>query len=394
MPSLRRRLRRWIGRADAHAAAVLGLVGGRPGGGGAKFVTNWSLGRWEQVQAKNEAFLAEREAVSEVGKVVNLAMVANESVKAAAASWYAIVLGMEERARRVGYVAVFVTATLPPRYHLNPRHGDAEHGDPALSPWIGAQELARRWHAALCLARQRGVNPFGVRTVEPHTDGCPHAHALLYVAPDELGDLEASLRQHFPADGGDANAALKVRLINGGTAAPTSYVMHYVLKCVGPADDEETRRFRAWASHVGVRRLSLVGLRQGTIGLFRAAYRTTKSDTPPAEPRARAVYRAMRRKRWATALALLGAWSVTPRFRPEREIRVNCWGEDVRHTIGWCNARTGKHSLARQPVRWAIRKITNVLIGNALSIVTSYPRGAPPDGGVRQRPPDKGQHDP
>lgn len=379
VPSQRRRLRRRVGRADAHAAGVLGLVGGRPALGLPDYATDWSLGRWRAAQLRTTTYLTQHQAVAPDGRAVPLAEIAEKNKNAAAASWYAMVLGMGEHAKRCGHVPVFVSATLPPRWHLHPRYGNAAHGDPALSPTAAARELQRRWHASLCLARSRGVRPYGVRVVEPHSDGCPHLHALLWLPVDDEVVLADSLQHHYPADGGTAEAALTVRRIDGAPvdpdkkrAAPMTYIMHYVMQITSPGQDAESQRVQAWASHVGIRRLSLVGVRQGTIGLWRAAHRSLRDNTAPAEPGARAVRRAMRKGQWATALALLGAWADEPRYVPVRESRRDRWGDVVRETTGWTNARTGRLALVRRPVRWTIQK-ANLLERNGLSVVASDP---------------------
>ncbi len=212
--SQRRRLRRQVGRADGHAAGVLGLVGGRPEIGMPAYATDWSLDRWRAVQGRTAAYLATREAVAPDGRTIPLAEIAERARTSTATSWYAMVLRMGEHARRQAHVPLMITATLPPRWHLHPRHGDRTRSDPALSPTAAAREMSRRLHAALCLARSRGTSPYGVRVIEPHTDGCPHAHLLLWLPPEQAEALEAAFRRHFPPDGGAAEAALQVRRID------------------------------------------------------------------------------------------------------------------------------------------------------------------------------------
>ena len=137
---------------------------------------------------------------------------------------------------------------------------------------------------------------------------------------------------------------------------PTTYVMKYLLKTLGGAGDvvEEADRLAAWATHVGMRRLSLIGLQPGTVGRWRAAHRLLRSGEPSECPRARAIVHAMRRARWGLALALLGTIADDRRFTTWTETRVDRWGDTVTRTAGWAHAKTHEVSFICRPVKWTI----------------------------------------
>jgi hypothetical protein len=98
--------------------------------------------------------------------------------------------------------------------------------------------------------------------------------------------LKKCFRAHFPRvdenedkdkDEDKDDAALTCKeWKEGGAARPSTYVMKYIMKTLGAGDDSETDaddsdRLAAWAGHVGMRRMSLVGLLPGTVGRWRAA---------------------------------------------------------------------------------------------------------------------------
>lgn len=395
--SIRRRLRRKVGKVAIHAAAILRMIGGESG---RAYADDWSLGRFRQVKAAGRAFLESHVAISEVttdGEAptgISMADIAESAAKAREAMWYAMILGMRDRANKVGFVPVFITATLPPRYHLNPVEGSDADRDVSISPTDAAKEISARWHRGMCLMREHGVRPFGVRVVEAHEDACPHLHAILWCNPDHRTAIERALRKQFPANGGSADAALKVkrwedrakRSGRGEKASdPASYVMKYVLKTVkadaagGDSDVDSHDRAMAWAANVGLRRLSFVGLAQGTIGRWKAAQRALKTGKPLSCPRGRAIVHAMRRRQWSSALALLGAFCTkqAQRLIPWREKKLNRWGDTVQETRGWYHSETGEISLVARPHAWRIVGIDKLLSEDKLSISISYPRPGP-----------------
>ncbi len=96
------------------------------------------------------------------------------------ATLWSLIKAIEQHAEREGLACLFVTMTLPPEYHPNPSHG-GRSWNPALSPVRGAEELQDRWHRMLARARKAGVPVLGLWTLEPHKDGAPHRHAMIWL---------------------------------------------------------------------------------------------------------------------------------------------------------------------------------------------------------------------
>lgn len=185
---------------------------------------------------------------------------------------------------------------------------------------------------------------------------------MLYARVDEIVEVKRVFGVHWPAATNDEASqrakgnfdqgpALKIKDWDGnGVADPTSYVMTYVLKGLDAdgsgapdcgSDGAATEAAVAWASSVGVRRLSIVGLTRGIIGRWEDLHRYVRDQQPHECPRARTIIRAMRKKQWATALALLGAFQDRaeakrqPRLVGYHETRENHWQEQVKRRAGW-----------------------------------------------------------
>lgn len=416
----RRRVRREIDRTDAHASAVLGIVGGRRPPKGRKdhrqvYVSDWTLARWRQRQIAGREYLAQQlladTATQEV--LCTAAEAADSGERHRRATMIALVHGLRELAHRDGRVPVAVTMTLPPPYHPAPALGHCGY-DPAITPAAMFRELQERWHRIVALLRKRKVPVWGIWLPEPHEDGCPHRHAFLWCKPDGVAALEDAVRLHFP---GERAAEVKV-LDERMSAQVETYVLTYALKMTKQApsskaeapDGEEHLgvafdRFRAWKSVFGgARSWGFIGLRRGTVGrwrdLFKLAQREEKGEVVECA-RTRAILRAIRRRQHATALRLMGALCDTAeRCKREPEIvgvyeeRTTAYGDAVRIRIGIRNTRTG--------CEWRIRRKGFALVPaggkRSVSDVVSVPRGTPPQGadppeapgGTPPPPPDVG----
>lgn len=356
------------------------------------------------------------------GEPISMATIAKGAAAARRAMWYALIMGMRGIARKDGLIPVFVTLTLPAAWHLNPQYG--QPGDPKHSPSDGAREIGRRWHNALCQYRERGGNVFGVRVAEPHADATVHLHVVLWLSADQLSSFCECLGHHFPpttsaekslrqsGDYSEGPALVVRRWVEReeddprGSADAASYALGYILDVLetdsskdsgesaslgDPQTDEDRRaemdaaRPAAWARHMGIRRISLVGLAPGTIGKWRAIYRAMRSADRDGlliqDPRARSVAHAMRRGHWSSALRLLGAMrdNKRQRFKTLREPREDRWGDAASATVAYYNAKTGEISVDLALGEWTIEKAgtPNPLSVATLSDVVSYPRQGP-----------------
>lgn len=382
-----RRLRREAGRADSWLAACLGLVGGRRGDGRPDFISYAGLYRW-QFRQRRAAEYGRTHAIFDGKSGTALDVVMRAAAEARRAQVVAMTMGMVEAGKRQGLTPVFVTLTLPPEWHPNPSKG-GQHHDPALSPAAAADHLQDLWHRVLAMLRKRRVKLWGLWVVEPHRDGCPHRHAVVWMRADEIGDLRECVEHHFPGE-----HQTEIRPLCDGAASAATYILTYVMKGLPSAErvvpdgklkpTEEDHhgqwsRYRAWASQIGVRRWGTFGLRRGLTSLWRGIYGMKEA---PAEPHARRVWRAMRKGKWATALALLGAWSRDPRLTLAYREQETRFGDTRRVVVGCADRLTGA-ATTWKTTAWRIVSASD-LPRARVALVESDPRvgaGAPPSSG-------------
>ncbi|WP_026987329.1 replication endonuclease [Fodinicurvata fenggangensis] len=447
--SCRRRLRRKIGKSAAWAAGILGLVGGPPRKRLPAYADNWQLRRWREVQEKGQAFLETHEIYRNVGgeeTAVSLAEVAASAARGREARWYAVINGMQEQGERRGLLPLFVTLTLPSKFHLHAESG--KRGDPSISPSMAAKEINRRWHWIMAWMRQAGNSPFGARVIEPQRDGTPHLHACIWIREEMHDEFLNAIDRHFPTTiekekaarsavdenknekprDFSAGPAAVVRVVDPSLSSPTTYIMKYVLKSLRSnsapesEDDPGHERAAAWASHIGARRISLVGLRPGTLALWQTVQRLARQvedeestrDIDSEIPRIRSILHAWKKRQWGTVLVLLGGLSEHPRLLPRRGERRSTWGDTVYTTTHYVHPQATpyefvtvdgeikvKHTrpvtlVVREEV-WTIREVSgqghNTLKTNPLSnVISSSSCGADAPPGDHEHPPDG--HDP
>lgn len=270
---LRRAIRRSICRSVEAVARTLGFVSRRAG----LFVSDESLARRRDQRSRIRRFLAAWEAISDDAvDAIGLDELAEHSITNPAvrrAEFLNRVFGFEKIARELGHSAVFLTMTCPGRMHatlsgsgtLNPTFDDT-------SPAESQKYLCRLWARARAKLGREGVRLYGFRIAEPHHDGTPHWHMLLFVPPDHEARLVQVLRKYALADDGDEPGSHEHRFsakqIDYRKGTAIAYLAKYVSKNLdayglteldGRPAIELAERASAWASTWGIRQFQQIG---------------------------------------------------------------------------------------------------------------------------------------
>lgn len=263
------------------------------------YVTDDTARRRVESEARNRKMLEQTELESADGEVINLAAAVDASVSNKAirrGELMTRIRGCEELAEAAGMVGIFTTNTAPSRFHhvlkaggRNPRADGTDGPMQPNAPRDAQRWLCSTWAKARSALHRAGVAVFGFRVAEPHHDGCPHWHMLLWCPPAQLNTLRDTMRRYWLADHGDEPGAQEhrfkaVQMEKGGA---TGYCAKYVAKniddagAVGreghldeyggerielgatPAQAElwqhKAKRVEAWASAHGIRQFQAVG---------------------------------------------------------------------------------------------------------------------------------------
>lgn len=312
----RRSLRRAHARKVEGVAIRLNIVHKR----GDKYVSKESLDRRRQLEARNRAMLENNIATNEDGDSWTLAELAALSVSNPAIRRGELMVrirGLEELAREAGYSCEFVTVTCPSSMHSAlAATGERNPAYDGTLPREAQNHLRDVWAKSRAALARAGVEYFGLRVAEPHHDGCPHWHMLLFVRPECRGDvvrrsvprLRAIIRRYALAVGGGERGAREHRCkfvgIDAAKGTAAGYVAKYIAKAVGDVDvgghgDDGLREYgstseikiksqnaikeavtmspvAAWAKTHGIRQFQFFGA--PPVGLWRAVRRLDVSE--------------------------------------------------------------------------------------------------------------------
>ncbi len=296
----RRRLRVHVARTVEAGEIGLGQVHKASGG----YVSENGLRR-RQDQLKRNAEALERTLYrNEAGQVYNLrelAQLGNANPVIRGGELMTRIRGAEEYADARAHVGLFLTLTLPSRFHpvklgSGGRPIPNKNYKPGITPRDGQLWLREMWAKTRSALGRKGIKMYGLRVAEPHHDATPHWHALIW-AEDEAGAqaIEERVRHYWLSDCGGERGAQEnrvniKRMVKGGAAG---YVAKYIAKSVGhlalaehmdvvdgqqitldlgdanPKDVKESgqgfRRVDGWAAHWGIRQFQTIGMPSVTV---------------------------------------------------------------------------------------------------------------------------------
>lgn len=177
--------------------------------------------------------------------------------------------GFEEVAVRVGHVADFWTVTCPSRMHSKRVGASGSTEDnptfDCTNPREAQRYLVRLWGRVRAAWARAGVEVYGFRIAEPHHDGTPHWHVMVFMSARHRDTARDIVRRYAMADSHDEPGAERHRFkavgIDAGKGTAAGYVSKYVAKNIdgymvetdlfGNEAISASRRVEAWASNVG-----------------------------------------------------------------------------------------------------------------------------------------------
>lgn len=289
----RRNLRRELLRKNENIEHSHGHVRRK----GQCYVSDHAMKRKAARAKINQATLESLEVVNELGVYLNLQEVADKSVSNPAlrrAELMTRCRGFEETAKFSGHVGLFLTLTCPSRFHkftggvLNRKWTDA-------TPKDGQKYLCAVWQKIRAAWNRAGFLPYGFRVAEPHHDGCPHWHILLFVDPIHAGWFEPSrllagrldhgagvvgiagkyALKDSPNEAGAAKHRFTCKRIDPAQGSATGYIAKYIAKNIdgitqsgesvgmdyasGTTADKGAARVRTWAQVHSIRQFQQIG---------------------------------------------------------------------------------------------------------------------------------------
>ncbi|HBK4727447.1 replication endonuclease [Klebsiella sp. JB_Kp025] len=185
--------------------------------------------------------------------------------------------GFEDMANELGLVGMFYTLTAPSRYHATHVHSGKRNDKYCnASPRKTQKYLCNVWSRVRAKWGREGIRTFGFRVAEPHHDGTPHWHLLLFLRPEEV-ELATEIFHEYAlqVDGSEPGAAqyrFTAKPIDEEFGSATGYIAKYISKNIdgygmdgefdhesGKPVKEMAKRVRAWASRWSIRQFQQIG---------------------------------------------------------------------------------------------------------------------------------------
>ncbi|WP_339614857.1 replication endonuclease [uncultured Gilvimarinus sp.] len=227
--------------------------------------------------ARNKDVLAQYVAENDLGQSFTLLDIAERGVSNPVNRRNELmtrIAGFEAIGKARGHKGVFVTLTAPSKYHSflskpcvsNPKYQ-------SLTPADAQSYFNGQWRKVRAKLKRDNIAPYGFRVVEPHHDGCPHWHMLLFIEPEKKQALIDTLTHYaLQIDGSEAGAEthrIKVEYIDQKKGTAAGYIAKYISKSIdgakldadlyGQDAVKSAGRIRAWASAWKIRQFQQIG---------------------------------------------------------------------------------------------------------------------------------------
>jgi len=254
--------------------------------------------------------------------------------------------GFEDVADELGHEGLFATINTPSCFHpmkqIRNHNGNlvrviSNDKYDGSTPRDAQDWLCKTWSLIRSKLKRLGINIYGFRVVEPHHDGCPHWHALLFALPAHQDALRSIIKEYsLRTDGGEAGARehrVKLVPIDKNIGSATGYIAKYICKNIdgshiendllGNAGATAAERICAWASTWGIRQFQQIG------GPSVTAWRELRRLEGESEGEFEAIREAADSSNWAVFCMLMGGPFVA---RNDQPIRTAYWLEFDKET--------------------------------------------------------------
>jgi hypothetical protein len=308
----RRQLRKIWSRRSEQAMRALGAV--RKGRD--VYASESAVRLRADQQRRMRRFLEACVVVNELGEAIGLEQLAEHSLSNPGlrrGELMARIKGFEKIADELGWVGIFVTVTAPSHFHPQLFRGGANPTYAGATVREAQEWMCATWSRVRSQLDRDGVRYYGVRVAEPHHDGTPHWHLLLFVASNLRKQLTSTIvngwLKEYGSDPGAYRRRVTVERIDRARGSATGYIAKYIAKNLdaagvihgepgretgvgggadldhGVAVADGLSRVLAWAAVHGIRQFQQLG--GPPIGLYREARRLRDAVSDPNLERSR-----------------------------------------------------------------------------------------------------------
>jgi len=255
------------------------------------YVSNANFKRRQNQVRSQKEFISIFQIINELNEIYNLEDIVNSTVSNPEIRRYEMmcrIAGNETYARDRGYQADFLTITAPGKMHgYYDKSGDPIPHHDGSSIKDAHTLLQGQWTKIRSALNRKALTCFGIRVTEPHKDGTPHWHLLVFSSPEHREQV-ISIFQHYaleidPNEKGAQEHRFKVKAIDYSKGSATGYIAKYISKNIDgymldESDKTGAKRVEAWASTWGIRQFQFFG--NPPVTIWRQLRRLDSSKNP------------------------------------------------------------------------------------------------------------------
>lgn len=259
-----------------------------------------AVAEWREQRRRTRDFLQGMDLEDEEGNRISLiekydGSVANPAIRRA--ELMTRIRGFETICQDMGFRACFYTLTAPSRYHATLQSGHRNAKWTGASPAETQRYLCSLWQKVRAKLHREKISIFGLRVAEPHHDGTPHWHLLMFMRPEDVNRIDEIVRHYAcqqDSEELDSAKARKARFhveaIDPAKGSATGYVAKYVSKNIdgyaleGERDNESGKPLRetamavsAWAARWHIRQFQFIG--GAPVTVYRELRRMADTET-------------------------------------------------------------------------------------------------------------------
>ncbi|EPS5535090.1 replication endonuclease [Enterobacter hormaechei] len=255
---------------------------------------------WREQKRRTREFLKGLDLEDEDGNRISLiekydGSVANPAIRRC--ELMTRIRGFENICNELGYVGEFYTLTAPSKYHATTKAGYRNTKWKGASPSDTQSYLTGLWARIRAKLHREEIRIFGIRVAEPHHDGTPHWHMLMFMLPEHVERVRLIIRDYaWEEDHHElrSDKAKKARFhaeaIDPEKGSATGYVAKYISKNIdgyaldGETDDESGELLKetapavsAWAARWHIRQFQFIG--GAPVTVYRELRRLADTET-------------------------------------------------------------------------------------------------------------------
>ncbi|WP_346556650.1 replication endonuclease [Mannheimia haemolytica] len=283
-------------KAQKQMVEHLAIACGEVRKGVAAYISEHGFTAWQAQRKRNFDFLRSQILINvdneeEQAELLDMYLKSSANPSIRHQEMMACLNGIEVWANENDHQALFLTLTAPSAYHAQHSEGGQNKKWNGSSPKQTQAYLNKVWGQYRALLKKRAIGFYGMRVAEPHHDGTPHWHLLMYVAKEHVEEVSRLFKQKaLEVDGDEPGAKqhrCKIDLCDPEKGSATAYIVKYISKNLGGLGDvgyisdeveglgfkDNAGRVRAWASMWGIRQFQFYGV--SSVGVWRELRRLT-----------------------------------------------------------------------------------------------------------------------